>query len=399
MLYSTKPKTASEAAVIARSRQLTDFKWTPVRDIPTFIRSKGNGIIPAGIEVSGFPYASNERTDKFFCENISFETFLSVIANPDSKLYQPGHAAYSVCNYGIVCNGLVRYALGIDYRVSTARWHTIPGMRMIKARGEYTLRDVRLCDVLYVHAPERSHVALITDVLRDESGEAVAVEISEAVRPLCVRRTFSAEGFSKFASLFGLWRYDLLESVPPFDEKSDELLWHSGIEKRRPRISVDNGNKSNYSEGDEILFSVFAEGENTVIISRDGEFVEEVKTFGRAFFPRVLNRGYYTATLKCGGESVEFAVTSPKISFEVCGGYITVKADPRDEKSIIHYMDYRQKGVGSASLEKYEVITEEERRSGVIRRPLVPNGENFKVYFKNPYGIWTHKMIHIPKER
>jgi hypothetical protein len=187
--------------------------------------------------------------------------------------------------------------------------------------------------------------------------------------------------------------------VPPFDEKIDDLLWNSGIEKRLPKISVDNGNKSNYSEGDEILISVFEEGENTVMISKDGEVIEEVKTCGRAFFPRTFERGYYTVALKDSGELAEFCVTSPKISFEACDGYITVTADPMDEKSRIHYMDYRKKGVGYASLEKYEVITEEERRTGIIRRPLALGGENFKVYFKNPYGIWTHKMIPIFEEK
>ena len=399
MLYSTKPKTPAEAAVIARARQLTDFKWTPVRDIPTFIRKRGNGILPAGVEITGFPYASTERTDKFFNENISFETFLSVIANPDSKLYQPGLAAFSVCNYGIVCNGVARYALGIDYRVSTARWHTVPGMRMVKPRGEFTVDEIRICDVLYAHGPERSHVALITDVLRDGNGAVAEIEISEAIRPVCVRNSFSIERFYKIYAPFGLWRYDYLESVPPFDEKNDDLLWKSGIDKRLPKIAVDNGNKSNYSEGDEVLISVFAEGANTVVISKDGEVIEEVKTFGRAFFPRTLGRGYYTASLKDSGEFTEFCVTSPKIDFEVSDGYITVTADPMDEKSIIHYMDYRQRGVGFASLEKYEILTEEEKRNGIIRRPLVPNGENFKVYFKNAYGIWTHKMIPIPKEK
>ena len=397
MLYSTEPKTPAEAAVIARARQLTDFKWTPLRDVPTYTKKQGNTVLKAGAELTGFPYASNERTDRFFFENILPETFLSAIANPDSKLYQPGHAAYSVCNYGIVCNGLARYAFGIDYRISTARWHTVPGMRMVKPKGEYTLEEVKLCDLLYAHEPERSHVALVTDILRDESGKAVAIEISEAVRPCCKRRRFFADEYYKTFSLFGLWRYDLLDSAPPLDEKIDDLIWNSGIEKRLPKISVDNGNKSNYREGDEVLISVFAEGANTVVISKDGEVIEEVKTFGRAFFPRTLGRGYYTASLKDSGEFTEFCVTSPKIDFEVADGYITVTADPMDEKSIIHYMDYRQKGVGFASLEKYEPLTEEEKRSGIIRRPLVPNGENFKVYFKNAYGIWTHKMIPIPR--
>ena len=80
MLRSTLPQNESEAAVIARSRQLTDFRWTPLRDIPTFKRPSTQTVIPEGIETTGFIYSSTEETDKFFTENISHETFLSAIA-------------------------------------------------------------------------------------------------------------------------------------------------------------------------------------------------------------------------------------------------------------------------------------------------------------------------------
>ena len=40
MFISTKPRNEREAAIIARSRQLTDFKWTPVRDVPTYFAAK-----------------------------------------------------------------------------------------------------------------------------------------------------------------------------------------------------------------------------------------------------------------------------------------------------------------------------------------------------------------------
>ena len=149
MLISTQPCTDAEKAIIRRVRQLTDFCWTPIRDIPTYTRQMGNTVLPAGETIQGFLYASEEKNDKFFCENVSFETFLSAIPNPHSKLYQPGKGAFDAPSYGIVCNGLVRYAFGIRRRVPTACWHTIPGMRMIKPHGKYTVEDIKLCDVLY----------------------------------------------------------------------------------------------------------------------------------------------------------------------------------------------------------------------------------------------------------
>ena len=398
MLISTKPKTEAEAAVIARCRQLTDFKWTPVRDVPTYIVGKGNTVLPEGEEVTGFPYASTERTDKFITENISFETFLSAIPNPHSKLYQVGHAALGACNYGIVCNGLVRYAFGIKRRVSTARWHTVPGMREIKPRGKYTVDEMELCDVLYAFGEGRNHVAIITDILRDGKGNIAEIEVSEAVRPSCKRWRFSPEAYYEKYKLFALWRYDYIESVPPFDTEADRLLCESKIETARPRITVDNGNKSNYSAGDEVIISVFSDSSDMVEIYRNGELFEECRTDKISLFSRVFDRGYYVAKLKENGDFVEFAVTSPEVSISVEGDRITVKANAMDDKSRILYMDFRQKSKSDkrwASLEKYEELADEEKASGIITRTIPEGGENIKVYFENAYGVWTHQMISI----
>ena len=203
MLTSTKPQTAAEEAVIRRCRELTDFRWTPVRDVPTYSVKDGNCVLPMGVEVVGFPYASTERTDKFICENISYESFISAAQNPHSKIYQPGQAALYACSFGIVCNSLVRYAFGIRPRVNTSRWGSIPGMREVKPKGAYTVDEMKLCDVLHAYGEGRNHVALITDILRNEKGEIAEVEVSEAVRPSCARRRFTPEAYYEKYKLSG----------------------------------------------------------------------------------------------------------------------------------------------------------------------------------------------------
>ena len=393
MLVSTKPKNKGEEAAVLRARQLTDFKWTPLRDVPTYDTQKGNGVLPAGTEVTGFPYASTERTDRFIAENISFESFICAVRNPHSKLYQPGHAAYNASNFGIVCNGFVRYAFGIKERVTTENWYSVAGMREVKPKGEYTVDEMRLCDVLYAYGEGRNHVSLITDLLLDGNGEVKMVEVSEAIRPACVRRLFSPEDFYEKFKLFSLCRYGFLDSVPALDENTDKIIREGLTDKHSLKIAVDNGNRSNYPAGDEILISVFSDKADTVMLYKNGELIEEIKTFGRAFFPRVLGRGYYTAVLKEGGEAAQFAVTCPEISFEAKDGFITVKADALDEKSKLLYMDFRKNGKWFAILKKYETLTDEERKSKIIRRAIPEGAECFKVYFENEYGVWTHDPI------
>ena len=394
MLHSTLPQTAAQAAVIARSRQLTDFEWTPVRDIPSYTKKLGNIVIPAGVPVRGFPYASTEATDKFFCENVSFESFLTAIANPDSKLYQPGHAAFCACNYGIVCNGLARFAFGIRRRVSTARWHTIPGMHEVKPKGLYTFDDMRLCDVLYAFGEGRNHVALITDLLHDGDGNIKEVEVSEAVRPVCVRRRFNFDEYSEKFALFALWRYDHLESVPLTDEAQDSLL-KSGLDRLTPTITVDNGNRSNYLVSQQVVISAFAEGDDVIEICRNGEVINTLPIHGKAVIPYMPAEGKYSLRLKNGGGCAEFCVNNACFSHSVEGNTVTVRVDDCTEGSRILYFDFRQAaaaGAGFASLEKFEELTESEKLSGTWTRPIPENGHNYKIYFENDYGIWTLPM-------
>ena len=395
MLFSTLPKNDSERAALARSRQLTDFSWTPVRDVPTYYKKEVT-MMPEGIEIKGFPYASAEQQDTFIAENISFETFLSAVANPYSKIYQPGRSALDACNYGIVCNGLVRYAFGIKERYSTARWLTIPGMREIAKRGEYTVRDLKLLDVLYAFGEGRNHVALITDILYDEEGIIRKIEVSESVRPSCKREAYDVDVFYEKYHLFGITRYDYIDKLPPFDSTQNDIL-SAGIDKKRPRLAVDMGNKSNYREGDCVIFALYCISHDTVNIYRDDELIERIPVNGSAIFERPLSPGFYTARLEENGDEVEFAVNRADISYEIKDGVLIVDAPPCDPRDRLIHSDFRrEKRYAPSTAAKLSTVihlTDEERSSGHYERKIPEDALYFKVYYENAYGIWTHSMI------
>lgn len=419
MLISTKPNSEGKKAVLFRSRQLTEFRWTPVCDVPMFSRTPERLKFSAGEEYQGMMYSSPEPVDKFLFENISFETLLSMIANPDSALYTKDlgghHKSWTYC--GFVCNGLARYALNIRRRYSTKRWPTVPGMRKVADDGCYTAEQIEVCDVLYAHGKGRSHVALITDVLRDESGEIRQIEVSEATPPVCIRRQFDLEEFFEKFKLFALWRYDFVDSVPMPDE--EETAWLNRGVPELPTVAVDYGNKSNYRTCEDVVISAFAEGENGLEICRGGMLVERITIMGRGKVSRRFERGYYTVKHTGSGECVEFCVTEPQISHTVENGTVTVRVDSCDPESRILYMDFREKSRGAklaageikegtdswvfynpccASLSKLEELTDEEKNSGTITRAIPDDAENFKIYFENKYGVWTHTMIALEKE-
>jgi cation transport ATPase len=87
------------------------------------------------------------------------------------------------------------------------RWGDIPGMRQVAPRGAYSAEEIRLCDVLHAFGEGRNHVALITDILRDEDGVIRQIEVSEAARPSCRRACYGVEEYlevASFASLVGV---------------------------------------------------------------------------------------------------------------------------------------------------------------------------------------------------
>ena len=411
MLTGTKPDSKGKEAALYRSRQLTEFRWTPVGDIPVYTKATGKTKLPAGQPQLGMLYSSPEPTDKFIFENISFETFLSVLANPDSALYNKdlNGSNNSWAYFGLVCNGLARYAFNIRRRFSTKRWPTVPGMRKIADDGAYTAEQIELCDVLYAHGKGRSHVAMVTDILRDETGEIRQIEVSEAVRPVCERKQYDLEVFFEKYKLFALWRYDFVDEVPMPDPKED-LCLKQGV-PGLPVIAVDYGNKSNYRTYEDVVISAFTEGENEIQICRDGEMVETLVISGRGNVTRRFDRGYYTAKHVGTGESVEFCVAEPKIRHQVDDGKLTVWVDSCDAGSKILYMDFREKssrGISyvmstkdqkvcysttCAALAKLEELTDEEKETGVFTREIPEDAVNFKIYFENKYGIWTHTMI------
>lgn len=406
MLISTKPNSKGKEAAIFRSRQLTDFKWTPQRDITTYTKATGKTKLCAGIEQTGMIYSSTEPVDKFITENVSFETMLSVIANPDSALYTKdldGHNN-SWPYFGVVCNGLVRYSLDIRYRYSTKRWRTIPGMRKIADEADYTVEQIELCDILHAFGNGRNHVAFITDILRDDNGIIRQIEVSEAVRPTCKRKQYDVETFYEKYKLFALWRYDFVDSV---SMPAETIV---GVPKLGS-IAIDYGNKTNYRTCEDVVISAFGDGENAIEIYSGDEVIEKLSIQGKGNISRKFDRGYYTVKHVNTGESVEFCVTMPQIYHRVENGFISVQVDSCDCGSKISHMEFREGTRADrkddennqtlfynpicASLAKMEELTDEEKKTGLITREIPADAKNFKIYFENKYGIWTHAMIRI----
>lgn len=272
----------------------------------------------------------------------------------------------------------------------------IPGMVEVAPVGQHKVEDLKLADSLHGSNSAVNHNALITDILRDENGEIVMVEVSEALYPTCRRRKFTVEDYYKeFGKNYRVARYEYLESIPPVDEYYDDIL-NSDLDKITPAIAVDYGHKSNIPEGSEVVISSFAEGKNTVQIIKDGNVIEEIAVDGYTKITRTPECGYYTVKLKNTDYSTEFCIVAPVISHSLNNNEITINALSKDDESEISHMEFRNAiSGGFAGLNTMIHLADEEKASGIITREIPSDAVTYRVSFKNDYGVWTHQVIDI----
>lgn len=250
----TVPETPGVLNLVKRCRQMTDIKWTPAVDLPRFMKpgvspefSSGYsvtmnspyiGVFKAGIEYTGIPYGrsadypSGYGWDHLFVGSyVDFETFVTAVRNANSMICKESEGStllHHSIPYSAVCSTLVSYALNVAYTV-TDEIPNISGMTLIgQVDNSGTLLDLKklkIGDVLHYQAV---HVAIITDIVKDGSGNVTAVEISEGAAVgeanrdieggkaggLCRRRGWlSAEFFTGWGP-YSVYRYNGINAIP-----------------------------------------------------------------------------------------------------------------------------------------------------------------------------------------
>ena len=212
--------------------------------------------------------------ETYFGFNISPETFLSALSNPNSVVYKKpvtGTGQNVHNHYGIVCSCFVSYCLDVHYRTNCARWPLMPGVHEVDMSR---LENIRLADIVL---NIKQHIALVTDVERDETGKVCYITVSESVIPFVRATRFTAEQFKNFwlANGYLIYRYDGVTDVTyepdPFAPvEGDPEMPAPFI---NPSLMPDFGNKANYRLGEQpVELSVFEEGCKSIeITDPDGE--------------------------------------------------------------------------------------------------------------------------------
>ena len=288
---------------VKKAYQLTDITFTPLLPIEYNV-----GTYQPDNTYRGMIYSSVKEMGTYVGNNISFHTFMTAIHNPRSKIYteivdeSPYNGKNCRSYYGTVCSGLVSYALDVSY----GSYDFVVSDDMEEL--DYSDFDgFHIADVLW----RSDHVALITDVVRNQDDSVVSIEISEAVQRGCERYTVSRFSFlnsysTKFKRAF---RYKYLERntsytsirefVPVFDEERVPFEYNDDI-------CADKGDRSCYFVGEDVVLNLLSSGD-VVEIYKDGVYHSTINVSANEdLLLTDLDYGLYQARLLQGERCSDF---------------------------------------------------------------------------------------------
>ena len=197
-----RPISVNALNIVKRCRQMTDIKWVPAVDLPRFMLVQTSDApetaesqnykttFKAGVEYKGIPYGRTHLTMDDYGYTyvtvgnyIGFDTFISSVSNPKSKMCVEDISnvtgPYSVI-YATVCSGLTCYALDVEER-STGDIDEIPGLSLIGIiNNDGVLLDDSTFKIGDVLNKNNYHTAIITDIIRDGNGIIQMIELSDA---------------------------------------------------------------------------------------------------------------------------------------------------------------------------------------------------------------------------
>ncbi|MBR6963364.1 MAG: hypothetical protein IKH86_06975 [Prevotella sp.] len=381
---------------VKKARQMTDIQFTPLLPILGLGKTYA-----AGKTYRGMVYSMVSELGNYVGNKVSFHTFMTAVHNPRSKIYTenvslpPYHGRNCKAYYGTVCSSMVSYALGLNPGFSSRDFHESELMMRIPLTQ---IDNIMIADVLW----KSGHVALVTDVVRDEKGNVTQVEISESVSSGCRRYTKSREDFLTMmeTSFKEVLRYTRLYentnyiSIPEFaavlDEEPVSFQYNDDL-------CVDKGDKSCYLENEEVVVNIM-HSYDYLEVYKDNELYETINADSEDVILSKLPYGDYKARLFYNGQYSDYTfwkIVNVEIKADREGGrlyFYSKNATPlyvssRDIAGLMKSTPTRKYG--------FYVFNEEDLNRGYIniqQLNILPEYPYIRVTFSTEYGT----IINIP---
>lgn len=438
-LTHDKPAHKGIENAVKRAKQMTQFRWTPVKDMPAVETFTGmdrvreyhpKRLIP-WFPQQGMVYSSVLKTQKFVGFNVSFETFVSALSDPDSVLYKYDVNGQGRKNanswYGVVCSCFVSYVLDMKERWICRTW---PGVKNVSFLGQPEVNDLQLLDIVL---NTKRHIAIITDILRDENGNVQWIEVSESTLPVCRATYFTPEEFrgAWYGREFDIYRKSDLEGIRYFPSPfvkiaADPERGIEGDPETEPveinrDILPDQGNRSNYKQTQEIVLDLLKEEWDSVEVTAENGDTAVFAAAGRTvILPQdspMHRPGFYTAravSSRTGTKSSPCAYAITGLSLATEDGVspsdeaapMSVKPGQKlklrfsNAKPDVSEMIYVHE-VTSCGERKRFPVTEQDRRNGSVTIEF-PEAESEYFVFQtadNAYGEYASDYLYFKVEK
>jgi len=393
-IMALKWDTAQNSGVqnaILTAYQYTDCKWVPVADMPG-IKSI-NGVyeyVPFyyGCRQKGIPYSRRQTSDMQVGMEINFDTFITAAMNPNSVLYTNNDynaSTKTATHYGIVCSKMVQACWGYPLIYPSQKIYDMPGVTLIANAGNFDENDIQLADGLI--APD-IHSTIITGILRDYNNNVKAIEVSEAITPVCIRRVYTInEFFDRFAE-YNLYRYDNINNAKYNKAKYIDL--DDGYEGYKDiPIGIRAGSYINFKKNTSHIADIdnskwrkvhyIVDGNDTEINISSNELSLDTSKVGYIeAYPEDANGNK--------GNSSYYYVYNYTENHTVSGNSITINFTVT-EGSIPWYLQW-------TSAVNYPIIIMD-ASSNSITATIPNNTTKFRLSFKTDYGVWHTSFINI----
>ena len=215
----------------------------------------------SGDTIVGLPYTSTRKWCTFVPNNVSFETYLTSLSDPNSYAYtvDPGHGNYGCLYYGSVCGTFVAYCLGIKaLRHTNWDFFGIPGMEKIENQSA---QGMQLGYVINAAKNNRTHAQICIGIERND-GVVTSITLAESTDPVCRAVEYTAEEFNNL-----LVDYTIL-SYSKIDENTYEPIIVPYYNKN---IMPAKGNKANWYTTENVIINVLNKADYTnYIVYKDG---------------------------------------------------------------------------------------------------------------------------------
>ena len=405
-LIADIPQTKAQENCIKRAYQLSKVQWYAKAPMPANVWYR-TATEPFHYEkafhipyatMTGMAYSSCRAVEKFVPYNVSLETFMTALMNPNSVLYTKnlhGVGAGSISSYyGTVCSTFVSHCTGRPYRTICKAWPDLTEEIDVTE----TLDNMQLCDI--IDNPKK-HIAIITGLWRDEEGHVQKVEVSESILPVAATRVFNAEQFRGFyiAHDYRIFRYDLPEDLSYTPSPYIPLEGDAEQEVPTYDIMTNWGHNANCLKNLEPVELSVIRGawDEFAVTAPDGS----VKTYPAGEKVKVETPvvGDYTAVAK-KGEAVSTAVCWHVVDLQAdcprtckVGEPLEITFQNAEDDAVFHCM---VNAFPTNSILRQKYLTEEEAKAGCITVEGLPVGRCWVIVIaKNKNGAYCSNHVYL----